>query len=527
VRTREGEPYDWAWTQNNLGNTYWSRIRGERSDNLEKAIAAFEAALTVFTREAQPIEWAQAQANLAIVYRDRIRGERAKNLETAITGFKAALTVVTRETQPLIWASTQNNLGATYRDRVEGARPDNLESAISAFEAALMVFTREALPFQWAQAQHNLGSIYLGRVRGDRADNQEKAIAAFEAALTVLTPAALPYEWATTQNNLGIAYGNRIRGDRGQNLRKAVAAYAAALTVHTRDSLPRMHLLTARALGSTLLEAGEWRRAGAAYASARDAFLLLFGQGLNEAESRDLISQAGTLFAEAAYAAAQIGDGATALQLASEGRARLMAVALRLQALDLSDERRSRLDDLRAQVRVADHAVEATSTQGAARAAALEKLAGLRRQLLALVKDADTSVGDAETAREQARGVVGKGGAVVVPIITKVGGKVLIVTNGVRPAGGQNVTRPQQGGKAGAGRGARRADAEAPKPSITTLDLPDLTPTKLDILMRETAGQRAGSAPTPSTIFPRPRTRGWSRNGSPPSAILGRNCGRC
>ena len=52
---------------------------------------------------------------------------------------------------------------------------------------------------------------------------------------------------------------------------------------------------------------GEWAKAGLAYASARDAFLLLFGQGLNDAEARDLIAEAGPLFAEAAFAAAQRG----------------------------------------------------------------------------------------------------------------------------------------------------------------------------------------------------------------------------
>ena len=44
--------------QNNLGIVYWNRIRGERGDNLERAIVLFEAALTVFTREAEPNLWA-------------------------------------------------------------------------------------------------------------------------------------------------------------------------------------------------------------------------------------------------------------------------------------------------------------------------------------------------------------------------------------------------------------------------------------------------------------------------------------
>ena len=42
---------------------------GDRADNLKKAIAAYEAALTVFTREAFPRESAATQSNLDFVYR--------------------------------------------------------------------------------------------------------------------------------------------------------------------------------------------------------------------------------------------------------------------------------------------------------------------------------------------------------------------------------------------------------------------------------------------------------------------------
>ncbi|MGH1395738.1 MAG: hypothetical protein ACRAVC_17185, partial [Trichormus sp.] len=61
VRTREALPVEWAATQNNLANAYKERIKGDRADNIEKAIAAFTEALTVRTREALPVEWAATQ----------------------------------------------------------------------------------------------------------------------------------------------------------------------------------------------------------------------------------------------------------------------------------------------------------------------------------------------------------------------------------------------------------------------------------------------------------------------------------
>lgn len=51
----------WAATQIFLGHAYQARVLGDGADNLEKAIAAYEAALTVHTREAMPVDWAMIQ----------------------------------------------------------------------------------------------------------------------------------------------------------------------------------------------------------------------------------------------------------------------------------------------------------------------------------------------------------------------------------------------------------------------------------------------------------------------------------
>src|SRR5262249_41150454 len=152
----------------------------------------------------------------------------------------------------------------------------------------------------------------------------EAAIKAYEEALTVFTREASPQDWAKTKYNLAITYRDRIKGSKADNVETAIKALEAALTVRTREAFPREHLRTGRLLGRTLLDKQDWRAAGAAYASARDAFLLLFGQGLDQDEARDVIAEAGPLFAESAYAAAEMGDAPGALNLLSEGRARLL-----------------------------------------------------------------------------------------------------------------------------------------------------------------------------------------------------------
>ena len=166
-----------------LGYAYVNRIAGDRADNLEKAITAYEMALPSFILNAMVGEWATTQNNLANAFWNRIRGDRADNLEKTIAAYETSLRVFTRETFPHEWADTQNNVGIAYRDRIRGDRADNLEKAIAAFEAALTVRTREALPREWAYTQNHLAGAYRSRIRGDQADNLEKAIGAYEATL--------------------------------------------------------------------------------------------------------------------------------------------------------------------------------------------------------------------------------------------------------------------------------------------------------------------------------------------------------
>src|SRR5262249_38686463 len=185
------------------------------------------------------------------------------------------------------------------------------------------------------------------------------------------------------------------------------------------------HLQTGQLLGWALIKAKNWQRARAVLAGARAAFLVLFGQGLDEAEASDLISQAQALFAEAAFAAAQQGDLEAALDLLMEGKGRLMVAALNLQTLELPPDQRSRLETLRADIRDQTRTIE--TAHGTERGIALDKLAALRRQLLELIESAGSAEKSAGGALALARRLAPTGGAIAAPLITEAGGKLLIV----------------------------------------------------------------------------------------------------
>jgi CHAT domain-containing protein len=452
VRTAADFPQDWATTQSNLGSAYADRIQGSRADNLEQAIKAHEAALTVQTATDFPQDWAQTQVKLAFAYRNRIQGSRADNLELAIKADEAALTVyTTAATFPRDWAGAQNCLGNDYRSRIRGSRAENLELAIKAYEAALTVRTAMAFPQDWATTQSNLGLAYQDRIQSSRSENIELAIKADEAALTVYTAAAFPQDWATTKGNLGFAYASRIQGSRAENLEQAIKAFEAALTVHTIVAFPRDRLRTGRALGQALSEKRNWLAAGDAYASAREAFLILFGQGVEEDESRDLIAEAGSMFAEAAYAEVELGHGEGALTLLSEGKAQRLTVALRQQSLDLPPEKRARHAVLKTEIREWSRLADAEGIDGAR---ALQRLSALRQELALLLKEALAKDAESHSVMAIARHYLPNRSALIAPIITESGGKLLIVT--------------------------RAKDA----PSVSVLDVPDLTAAQLNTLMR-------------------------------------------
>ena len=224
----------WMWS----GLGYIERRDGNREENLERAIVAYERAAPLFARDTYPGEWVWAQESLGSAYQSRIRGDRAGNLEKSIDYFEAILTARTREATPQEWAWTLHTLAGVYRDRIRGSRADNQEKAIALYEAALSVRTREALSQEWAATQYSLAVVYGSRVRGDRAENVEKSIEYLQAALSVRNPATHPREWADTQRNLGLAFGMRQLGEKADNSEKAIATFEAALTVLSHEDLP-------------------------------------------------------------------------------------------------------------------------------------------------------------------------------------------------------------------------------------------------------------------------------------------------
>ncbi|MHC5821669.1 MAG: tetratricopeptide repeat protein, partial [Nostoc sp.] len=272
VHTREHFPELWAEIQSNLVIAYGYRICGDQVENAELAIKAGEAAMQVFTRDQSPEGWGKIQNNLGIVYRDacggqsqRILGDKAENLEKAIACYQNALSIRTREDFPELWAQTQMNLASAYRHRLRGDTAEKVEIVIAANQSALQVYTKAAFPTNWAEVHINLANAYLHRIHGDRSENLEKAIAAHQSALQVLTKDESPRQWAMTHLNLGNVFLQQ------QQIEAAITSYRSALKIFTPTAFPDECLKAGQMLGNTAFNIGDWAEAIRGYSVAIEA----------------------------------------------------------------------------------------------------------------------------------------------------------------------------------------------------------------------------------------------------------------
>ncbi|UBF27824.1 tetratricopeptide repeat protein [Kovacikia minuta CCNUW1] len=190
-RKLEDDPARYAATQNNLGTAYWNLAQHFQPVRcLQRAIAAYNEALRYYSPQREPIYYAMIQNNLGTAFwnlaqhkqsapdEDGMDG-RVKSpadwLQRAIAAYQNALTYRTMETVPAAYAATQNNLGTAHWHlaNLSGIQPEDgwehLRQAIAAYEATLVavnyLLTADPdhpppLTFDPAATHNNLGLAY-------------------------------------------------------------------------------------------------------------------------------------------------------------------------------------------------------------------------------------------------------------------------------------------------------------------------------------------------------------------------------
>lgn len=359
VLTRGDSGWQWGRLQVSLANAYTNRVHGDRPQNIEQALFHIQQAMQVLTRDRYPVDWAMAQHHLGLVYRDRLHGDTSQNLEQVIITQQNALKIYSRESHPIEWGWAQQLLGEAYSVRTAGDRTQNIEKAIEALKCAFAVFESEDFKFESASTCDALGRIYQFRIERDlpesKADwqasihwqaNIKEAIDWYSKALELCPRDTYSYQWGLTCHNLGTAYWFSYIADLADAgseenvsstaLQQVFSTLQQALEVFSPDQFPNDCRRTAAFMGDRYSDNQQWPEAAWAYELALQAAENLYQSSLLQSSQDVELSASGSLFRQAAFALAKIGNLEQAVEMLEQGRARGLSKVLQRDRVDLS-----------------------------------------------------------------------------------------------------------------------------------------------------------------------------------------------
>ena len=432
-----------------LASLYLRRVDDERAMNIERAHQLLQTVVDM-SRQAQDRDsLAQGLNALALVAVQRMIGDRNAHIEAAIAAYDEALGLVADD--PELDATVRLNLVGALLVRRAGTTSDNVERAIE----TLTTVSRAPLAHATlSNVEINLGFAFLQRVAGPAQWNCEEAGRHFRRAQS-LSPAGSA-DHARTEYGLGgseSAIGDLLNDDARRA--GALEHYDRAGRIFAALELERDHAAVLNAvahvnsqfsiltdervecaldgftgaidyyrrtadaaelhrafgnMGFLLLRAQEWSRAQVAFFSAIDAGEQMFGASFTDRGRHTTAAGISEMYGAAAYCAVQLGQVGSALELLDRGKARVLAENLAVAgsraaqgrgepgsgpaALDWRSAARSEIDDAR---RI-DAAVAAGATW------------------------------------HQLMGLLPRGSALVAPVVSPVGGLVLVIPAGQTPS---------------------------------------------------------------------------------------------
>lgn len=287
---RVEEGYNWACWQNNLGGVLQTRgMMRQSSEDLEKGVQAFRAALHTMSEAMPGSDVTDIQLNLAECL--EILGRREGNtghLEEARKDYSSILSKTSKDGQTSQWIDAQLGLANTYYDLgIRQTNLDDLRRSIRHYKAVLGLPNLAGMPIEQVHVETNLGSVYgalggrtqnpgdyrealgyldkaiaqmrglssthnlaigllnkgtclmnLGRIE-NREDEWAGARQTYQEAASLFGLSNDRMEWASIQRDMGNLelFSSEKRVDP-QDLQKAVEYYDQEQTVHARKTMP-------------------------------------------------------------------------------------------------------------------------------------------------------------------------------------------------------------------------------------------------------------------------------------------------
>lgn len=476
-------PEDWAAALRNLSISFGERPVGSRADNAERAVALAELGLVVLNPHDHPTLRSELLETLGGGFEHRIRGDRVDNLARAVQAYDDAWLTRNRGENPEAWlrlrqrrmsaatrlqdicataqgAAALERFSAPLSRRFGAANDADPQAFLEELRDATSAISAEDHPRTWAAAQEGLARalVRVPTVKGggletliaEEKKSAQEAIRIYEGILALNPKETQTRQWATTQRSLASAYlllhmmeDLQHRGPGGLDdrarvelpnrsdeamryLELAAAAMREVLSVHTAEANAREHLTTAVELGSCQMWRRDWEGAAAAFASAGAAAeRLLADVEASESEVRDALRALGDLSTQSPFVEVMNGRLSQSLDLLEVGRARLLAKALRLASLPLSDDERETLNRLSREISTQERLLNGPNLID--RTTPLDEAVRLRQQFREELAKLDSSViSPTVDAKQLLTEVTAEGAVVVVPLLTDVGGRILL-----------------------------------------------------------------------------------------------------
>lgn len=245
---RDRYPLQWARVQAHLGWAYTERAGGDRAENIERAIDAYQLALQVITAQRFPDRWALLQRLLATAFVDRLYGDPRENAKQAAAYAKAATETLApseeRAAAQVAWANAERYpLFAARRDELfmPSASFDSPTRFLQLRQESAPVIGKNLVSFPGThELEHE--SILIG------------AMMAYNSALDFYSPKVFPREWAKTLVEMGNTIQQFTHWDQYENILQAIMCFRLALQAYTQDSFPRAWADVQQKIGQAYLE---------------------------------------------------------------------------------------------------------------------------------------------------------------------------------------------------------------------------------------------------------------------------------
>ncbi|MEM7400047.1 MAG: hypothetical protein AAF354_14130, partial [Pseudomonadota bacterium] len=172
------------------------------TDSLERARAAFEAAIPVLRNLGLPEELSEAEMNLGVTIQALAGSNRAR-VGDAISAYQRALRTFNGAEHPQEFAILQNNLATAFLSMAFTDERSKMREALAvqAFEEGLKVVNLIDHPSEYAMLQNNLGNALQYASSSHVVENNLRALEAYNEALKVRNAETTPLEYANTISN--------------------------------------------------------------------------------------------------------------------------------------------------------------------------------------------------------------------------------------------------------------------------------------------------------------------------------------